>query len=247
MTELKIIKVGGGIIEDDAKLAKFLDRVSSVSSRKIVVHGGGRTATQVSKSLGIPTTMVEGRRVTDADTLKVVTMVYGGLLNKNVVVGLQQRGCLSLGITGADLGVVLSDKRKVVDVDYGFVGDVSAVNSRMLSSLIEMGITPVCAPLSYDRCLGTLLNTNADTMAAEIAKAMSDMYDVSLEFYFEKPGVLSDPGDDGSVIPVITRTEYERYKSDGTISEGMIPKLDNAFKALDMGVKRVYISSTEVK
>lgn len=193
-------------------------------------------------ALGIESKMVNGRRITDADMLEVVTMVYGGLVNKNLVARLQAAGVNALGLTGADIDVIRSHKRPIKDgIDFGFVGDVEKANGQMLHTLINAGITPVMAPLTHDG-QGHILNTNADTIAGETAKALAPYYDVTLIYSFEKKGVLSNPDDDNSVISEITREDFERYKADGTVAGGMIPKLDNAFDAIDAGVKRVIIT-----
>lgn len=208
----------------------------------MLVHGGGRRATQVAASLGIESKMVNGRRITDADMLSVVTMVYGGLVNKNLVARLQANGVNALGLTGADINVIRSHKRPLKDgIDFGFVGDVDTADGQMLSRLIEAGITPVMAPLTHDG-MGHILNTNADTIASETAKSLAPYYDVTLIFSFEKKGVLSNPDDDDSVIPTITRTDFIKYKADGTISGGMLPKIENALAAIDAGVSRVIIT-----
>jgi acetylglutamate kinase len=239
--KLTIVKVGGAVVEDQAKLNQLLEDFSAISGRKLLVHGGGRRATQIAASLGIESRMVNGRRVTDADMLQVVTMVYGGLVNKNLVARLQSKDVNALGLTGADMDVIHSHKRPVKDVDYGFVGDVERVDGSRLSTLINAGITPVMAPLTHDG-KGNILNTNADTIAGETAKALADYYDVTLIYSFEKKGVLGNPDDDDSVIPVITRPDFDRYVKDGTVAGGMIPKLENAFAAIDAGVGRVIIT-----
>jgi len=243
---LTIVKVGGAVVEDEAQLSRLLDDFSAIEGKKVLVHGGGRRATKTAGRLGIETTMVNGRRVTDADMLEVVTMVYGGLVNKNLVARLQAHGVNALGLTGADGDAMRSHRRPpvVVDgtpVDYGFVGDVDYANGPLLSRLIEADIVPVMAPLTHDG-QGQLLNTNADTIASETAKALAPYYDVTLIFSFEKAGVLSNPDDDNSVIPVITRADFARYKADGTISGGMLPKIENALNAIDAGVNRVVIT-----
>lgn len=239
---LTIVKVGGAVVEDEAQLAQLLHDFSAIDGRKVLVHGGGRRATQVAASLGIESKMVNGRRITDADMLGVVTMVYGGLVNKNLVARLQANGVNAIGLTGADIDVIRSHKRPVKDgVDFGFVGDVDRADGQMLARLIEAGITPVMAPLTHDG-QGCILNTNADTIASETAKALAPYYDVTLIFSFEKKGVLSNPDDDNSVIPEITRTLFDRYKADGTISGGMLPKIENALSAIDAGVARVIIT-----
>lgn len=239
---LVVVKVGGAIVEDEAQLSQLLKDFSAIPGRKVLVHGGGRRATQVAKQLGIETQMINGRRITDAEMLKVVTMVYGGLVNKNLVARLQANGVNALGLTGADANVIRAHKRPVKDgIDYGFVGDVDAANGETLRNLIEAGITPVMAPLTHD-LQGNILNTNADTIASETAKALAPYYDVTLIFSFEKKGVLSNPDDEESVIPVITREDFARLKADGTIAGGMLPKLENAFNAIDAGVKAVNIT-----
>ena len=240
--KLTIVKVGGAVVEDEAQLTQLLKDFSAISGKKVLVHGGGRRATQVAASLGIESKMVNGRRITDADMLNVVTMVYGGLVNKNLVARLQANGVNALGLTGADIDVIRSHKRPIKDgVDYGFVGDVDKADGKMLSKLIDEGITPVMAPLTHDG-EGHILNTNADTIASETAKALAPYYDVTLIFSFEKKGVLRNPDDDDSVIPTITREDFLKYKEDGTISGGMLPKIENALAAIDAGVKQVVIT-----
>lgn len=238
---LTVIKVGGAVVENDGSLDSLLRGFAAVEGRKVLVHGGGRRATAVAASLGIESRMVGGRRVTDGDMLDVVTMVYGGLVNKNVVARLQALGVDALGLTGADMDVIRSHKRPVKDVDYGFVGDVERVDGAKLARLIEAGVTPVMAPLTHDG-RGRMLNTNADTIAAETAKALAADYDVTLVYCFEKPGVLADPDDDSSLIPVITRQDFARLAADGTVAGGMLPKLENAFAAISAGVARVNIT-----
>ena len=240
--KLTIVKVGGAVVEDEVQLAQLLKDFSAIEGRKVLVHGGGRRATQVAASLGIESKMVNGRRITDADMLSVVTMVYGGLVNKNLVARLQANGVNALGLSGADINVIRSHKRPLKDgIDFGFVGDVDTADGQMLSRLIEAGITPVMAPLTHDG-MGHILNTNADTIASETAKSLAPYYDVTLIFSFEKKGVLSNPDDDDSVIPTITRTDFIKYKADGTISGGMLPKIENALAAIDAGVSRVIIT-----
>ena len=238
---LTLVKVGGAVVEDDARLDALLAAFAAIDGRKVLVHGGGRRATAIASRLGIESTMVGGRRVTDRDMLEVVTMVYGGLVNKNIVAQLQARGTDALGLTGADIDVIRSHKRPVKDVDYGFVGDVERADGDKLATLIEAGITPVMAPLTHDGH-GMLLNTNADTIAAETAKALAKRYDVTLVYCFEKKGVLANPDDDDSVIPLITRADFARLVADGTVAGGMLPKLENAFNAISAGVSRVNIT-----
>ena len=230
------------MVEDEAQLSQLLKDFSAIEGNKVLIHGGGRRATQVAASLGIESKMVGGRRITDADMLSVVTMVYGGLVNKNLVARLQANGVNALGLTGADMDVIRSHKRPIKDgVDFGFVGDVDRADGEMLSRLIKAGITPVMAPLTHDG-QGHILNTNADTIASETAKALAPYYDVTLIYSFEKKGVLRNPDDDDSVIPTITRADFEQYKADGTISGGMLPKIENALSAIDAGVSRVIIT-----
>lgn len=229
-------------MEEASTLKSLLEQFSKIPGNKVLVHGGGRSATQVATQLGIETKMVEGRRITDEAMLKVVTMVYAGLVNKNIVAQLQANGINSLGLTGADINYMRSDKRKPNPIDYGFVGDVREVNTDILADLIARGIVPVLSPITHDG-KGNLLNTNADTIAQEAAVALAKRFDVSLIYCFEKDGVLKDENDDFSVIPLITKADFEAYKADGTISGGMIPKLDNAFTAISKGVKEVVITS----
>lgn len=242
MEKVTIVKVGGAVVEDNEQLAQLLTDFAAIPGKKVLVHGGGRRATKVAAALGIESKMVNGRRITDAQMLEVVTMVYGGLVNKNLVAKLQAKGVNALGLTGADMDVIHSHKRPVKDgVDFGYVGDVERANGKMLQTLIQEGITPVMAPLTHDGN-GNILNTNADTIASETAKALAPYYDVTLTYSFEKKGVLSNPDDDNSVIPVITRSDFEKYQADGTIGGGMIPKIENALAAVDAGVKEVIIT-----
>ena len=242
MEKVTIVKVGGAIVEGNEQLAQLLTDFAAIPGKKVLVHGGGRRATKVAAALGIESKMVNGRRITDAQMLEVVTMVYGGLVNKNLVAKLQAKGVNALGLTGADMDVIHSHKRPVKDgVDFGYVGDVERANGKMLQTLIQEGITPVMAPLTHDGN-GNILNTNADTIASETAKALAPYYDVTLIYSFEKKGVLSNPDDDNSVIPVITRSDFEKYQADGTIGGGMIPKIENALAAVDAGVKEVVIT-----
>lgn len=243
MEKITIVKVGGKIVEDEESLKQLLTDFAGIEGRKVLVHGGGRSATQMSAKLGIESKMVNGRRITDEETLKVVTMVYGGLVNKNIVAKLQARKVNALGLTGADMNVILSHKREVKDIDYGFVGDVDRCDGDILNVLIEQGIVPVMAPLTHDGN-GNMLNTNADTIAAETAKALASHYDVTLIYCFEKKGVLmnEDDDDDDSVIEHINEKEYQNLVKDNVIKGGMIPKLENAFSAINAGVRRVIIT-----
>lgn len=241
---LTIIKVGGKIVENSESLNSLLKDFAAVEGKKLLVHGGGRSATQMAARLGVETKMVDGRRITDEAMLEVVTMVYGGLVNKRIVAGLQALGIDAVGLTGADMNIVLSDKRKVSAVDYGWVGDVKKVNAEAVVTLIESGCCPVVAPLTHDGC-GHMLNTNADTMAGEMAKAMAAHYDVTLMFCFEKPGVLADENDDSSLIPTITPAVLDDLKRRGVVSGGMIPKLDNAIACVSAGVELVVITQAD--
>lgn len=244
MEKLTLIKVGGKIVEEPDTLQELLKAFTRIPGHKVLVHGGGRSATKIASRLGVESVMVNGRRVTDAEMLKIVTMVYGGLVSKNIVAGLQALSVNALGMTGADMNIILSEKRPVKDVDYGFVGDVKTVRGDMLATLIRTGVVPVLAPLTHDG-KGQLLNTNADTIAGETAKALASYFDVTLVFCFEKKGVLKDENDSDSVIPVINRTQFEQYVKDGIVQGGMIPKLENAFQAIDAGVKEVIITQAD--
>lgn len=241
MEKLVLIKVGGKIVEKEDTLRQLLKDFAAIEGHKVLVHGGGRSATKLAAELGVETKMINGRRITDADMLRIVTMVYGGLVNKNIVAKLQALGVNALGLTGADMNLIRSEKRPVKDVDYGFVGDVKEVNAKLLANLINQGIVPILVPLTHDK-EGHLLNTNADTIAGEAAKALAKYFEVTLMFCFEKKGVLMDENDDESVIPEIDREAFKKYVDEGIIQGGMIPKLENAFQAIDAGVKRVVIT-----
>ncbi len=251
MEKLTIVKVGGAVVEDPEQLAALLENFSRIEGKKLLVHGGGRRATKIASQLGIESHMVGGRRITDEQMLSVVTMVYGGLVNKNLVAQLQARGVNALGLTGADMDVIRSHKRPLKKmrmddgteqmIDFGFVGDVDRADGTRLAQLIDSGVVPVVAPLTHDG-EGNMLNTNADTMASTVAKALACHFDVTLIFSFEKKGVLSNPDDDDSVIPTITRQSYEQYVKEGVISGGMMPKIENALEAVEAGVKRVIIT-----
>lgn len=276
---ITVVKVGGGVVEDDASLAMLLDKFAEIKGMKVLVHGGGRSATKLAEKLGVEQTMIGGRRVTDEETLKVVTMVYAGLVNKNIVAQLQARGVNAIGLTGADMNVIQSHKRPIKkvkmedgttqDVDYGFVGDIDKVNADLLADLIAKGVVPVLSPIGHDT-KGSLLNTNADTIAAETAIALANVLEptetpqtsetfeptetpetpenrfaVSLMYCFEKKGVLSNPEDEESVIAEITSTDFPKLVEDGTVSGGMLPKLENAFAAIARGVKEVVITRAD--
>lgn len=245
MEKLTIIKVGGKIVEEPQSLRQLLSDFSKIEGYKVLVHGGGRSATALAAKLGIESQMVNGRRITDEETLKVVTMVYGGLVNKQIVAGLQSIGVNALGLTGADMNYMRSEKRPVKDVDYGFVGDVKEVNAGLLADLIAKGVVPVLAPLTHDKA-GNLLNTNADTIAGEAAKALAKHFEVTLMYCFEKKGVLLNENDDESVISKLTPDFFEQYVAEGIIQGGMIPKLENSFEALNAGVKQVVITRADL-
>ncbi|WP_353120894.1 acetylglutamate kinase [Dysgonomonas capnocytophagoides] len=242
MEKLTIIKVGGKIVEESESLRQLLHDFTKIEGKKLLVHGGGRSATKLAERLGIESHMVNGRRITDKQTLEVVTMVYGGLVNKNIVAGLQAEGVDALGLTGADMNIIRSEKRPVTDIDYGYVGDVKEVNAQALVSLISQGIVPILAPLTHDK-QGNILNTNADTIAGETAKALASHFEVTLIFCFEKKGVLMNEEDDNSVIARLDRKRFEDLVKEGVIKGGMIPKLENSFKSLSAGVKRVIITN----
>lgn len=244
MTRLLIIKIGGNIIDDENKLGAFLKEFSALKEKKILVHGGGKLATRLATQLGINQQMVEGRRITDAETLKIVTMVYAGYINKNIIAQLQSNGCNAIGLSGADGNAILAHKRIKGDIDYGFAGDIDAVNTIFIDHLLQQGNDIVFAPITHDGN-GQLLNTNADTVAQEIATAMSRQYEVSLIYGFEKAGVLLDAENDETVIRDINANAYAQLKADKVIFAGMIPKLDNAFAAIGKGVKKVIIGKAE--
>ncbi len=252
--KLTLVKVGGAIVENADSLRSLLDKFARIDGYKVLVHGGGRSATRIAEQLGLPQQMIAGRRVTDAETLRVVTMVYAGLVNKDIVAELQARGINALGLTGADMNVILSHRRapknvRMADgsmqlVDYGFVGDIDRVNADLLADLIAKGVVPVVCPIGHDT-KGSLLNTNADTIAAEVAKALAAVFDVTLVFCFEKRGVLRDADDDNSVISTITQAEFPALVEQGVVSGGMLPKLENAFDAIRAGVHEVIITRAD--
>ena len=244
MDKLFVIKIGGNIIEDDEKLSSFLENFASIEINKILVHGGGKLATALAEKLGYPQNMVEGRRITDLDTLKTITMVYAGSVNKNIVARLQKFNCNSIGLTGADADLIRSKKRENLQIDYGWVGDVEQVNVQVLKSFLGAGFTPVFAPLTHDG-KGKLLNTNADTIAQEIARAMASDFEVDLIYCFEKAGVLENIQDDSSLISRINPTYFEELKNKRIITQGMLPKLQNSIQALKAGVNHVRIGRAE--
>jgi len=244
MDKLYVIKIGGNIIDDEAKLASFLNDFSAIDEKKILVHGGGKLATRMAEKLGIGQKLVDGRRITDAETLKIVTMVYAGFINKNIVASLQAKNCNAIGLCGADGDVISAHKRQHPVLDYGYVGDVDNINKYLIKDLLEKSISIVFSPITHDQ-QGQLLNTNADTIAQEIAKSMGELYEVQLIYCFEKSGVLLDINDNSSVIPEIRPYYYEQLKAGEKIFAGMLPKLDNAFTALKNGVSKVIIGKAE--
>lgn len=243
MDKLFVVKIGGNVIDDEAKLSSFLQSFALLEGKKFLVHGGGKLATRIAEAMGIQQQMVDGRRITDAETLKIVTMVYAGFINKNIVAQLQSFNCNATGLSGADGNIIKAHKRSAA-IDYGFVGDIDEVNIELLHTLLQINEALVLAPITHDGN-GQLLNTNADTIAQEVAKAMSKLYDVDLIYSFEKAGVLLDVNDDASVVPLINPVKYEQLKAQGKIFAGMLPKLDNAFAAVFSGVHKVIIGKAE--
>ena len=240
---LTIVKVGGAVVEDPQQCGLLLDAFAAIDGKKILVHGGGRTASRIASQLGIETRMVDGRRITDADMLQAAVMVYGGLVNRQIVAWLQALGVDAIGLAGADMDIIRSHRRPVTNgIDFGYVGDIDHVDANSLSMLVDNSVVPVVAPLTHDGC-GQLLNTNADTIASEVAAAMARMYDVSLVYVFEKAGVLGNPDDETSVIPQICASELEGLIDKGTVSGGMIPKLRMAVHAVECGVENVLITN----
>jgi acetylglutamate kinase len=244
MDNLYIIKIGGNIIDDEQKLNAFLGDFASIGGKKILIHGGGKLATRLAEQMNIPQQMVEGRRITDAETLKIVTMVYGGYINKNIVAQLQAHGCNAIGLSGADGNSIQAHKRTKGTIDYGFAGDIDQINRELLHLLLQKDLIPVLSPVTHDK-KGQLLNTNADTIAQEAAKAMSVYYNIILIYSFEKKGVLLNAEDEDTLIREINPNYYEELKTSRIVFAGMIPKLDNAFEALHNGVKRVIIGKAE--
>ncbi len=240
--KLTVIKVGGAVVEEPSQLDALLERFAAVQGHKVLVHGGGRSATRIAARLGVESRMVDGRRLTDDSMLSIVTMVYGGLLSKRIVARLQAKGVNALGVCGADMDLIRAHKRPVGDVDYGWVGDVDRADGEALRLLLQQGVVPVVAPLTHDGC-GHLLNTNADTIASHVACALAPHFEVTLVYAFEQPGVLSRAGDPTSVIPRISEADLRSLEAQGIVSGGMLPKLSNAFSAIRAGVSRVVITS----
>ena len=239
MDKLYVIKIGGEVIDNEVKLRDFLQQFSSVAGKKILVHGGGKLATEMGAQLGIEQKMLDGRRITDTQTLKVVTMVYAGLINKQIVAALQANGNNAVGLTGADGNTILARKREG-DIDYGFAGDIDQINSSFLNNLLSQRIVPVLSPITHNG-KGQLLNTNADTIAKAVALALSAHFEVHLIYSFDKPGVLANAEDDNSVIAFLNKNDYYKLKEEKKVFAGMIPKLDNAFEAIDAGIKKLTI------
>jgi len=235
---LHIVKIGGNIIDAPEALASFLANFASIQGPKLLVHGGGKIATSMAANLGVESQMIDGRRVTNAESLRIVTMVYAGWINKTLVASLQALQCNALGVSGPDGGFVVSKKRNPIPIDYGYVGDIERVNAAGLAGLISSGFSPIFAPITADLS-GQLLNTNADTMAQALAIALSEYFEVTLTYCFEKKGVLKDPNNEDSVISQINQANFAQLKADGIVSAGMIPKLENALKAIAEGVKAV--------
>ena len=238
--KLSIVKIGGNVIENQVELEQFLLNFSKLKGLKILVHGGGKLATKLAAQLGIESQMSNGRRITDAKSLEVITMVYGGLTNKNIVSKLQALGTNSLGLSGADGNSIQAHKRPVKDIDFGFVGDIDGINSDFLNSVLSTGITPVFCAISHDG-KGQLLNTNADTIASEIAIGMSPIFDTTLYYCFEKKGVLKDVENEDSVIQQINTETYSDLLQQKVIADGMLPKMENCFHALNNHVRKVCI------
>jgi len=238
--DLTIVKIGGNLINQEETLSQVLDVFKNLAGEKILVHGGGREATILSDKLGIETKMIQGRRITDADTIKIVTMVYAGEINKRIVAKLQQRDVDAIGLCGADANIIQSHKRVTEEIDYGFVGDIDKVNDARLMMLLNIGLVPVLSPITHDK-MGLLLNTNADTIAAMTAMAFVASHNVHLKYCFEYPGVMYDMNDELSVIPELKESQIAEMVQDGTISKGMLPKLKNGFHAKSTGVETVSI------
>jgi acetylglutamate kinase len=244
LEKLYIIKIGGSIIDDEIKLSAFLKDFASIEEKKILVHGGGKLATQLAMQMNVPQQMIEGRRITDSETLKIVTMVYAGYINKNIVAQLQSFGCNALGLSGADGNVIQAHKREHHLIDYGLVGDIDEINSDFIKILLDRNITIVFAPITHDK-KGGLLNTNADTITQEMGKALSNYFETEMIYSFEKEGVLLDASNEESVIDKLDIKTYNTLKEKELIFAGMIPKLDNAFLALKNGVSKVVIGKAE--
>ena len=245
MEKLSIVKIGGNIIDDETSLNAFLKLFSNLEGKKILVHGGGKRATHIASKLGVESQMVNGRRITDADTLEVITMVYGGLVNKNVVAKLQALNTNAIGLTGADVNSIKSDKRPVKEIDFGFVGDVKQVAHESVDKLIQADFTPVFCAITHNGN-GQLLNTNADTITSQVAIGMSELYETSIYYCFELNGVLEDINDKNSVVKHINTKTYQELLDQGVITDGMLPKLENCFDALRGGVSKINMGNTSM-
>jgi acetylglutamate kinase len=240
VSHLTIVKIGGEVLDNPQRLSRSLQTFAAIAGDKILVHGGGRTASEMCVKLGLTPRFVQGRRITDAETLTVVQMVYAGLLNKNIVSELQMLGCDALGMSGADANMILATKRAAAEIDYGFAGDIKEINGAMLGKILKLGLCPVFCPLTHDGH-NQLLNTNADTIAARLGSALADSFEVEIIFCFARKGVLENELDENTLIPGMTKESFQQLLQRGVIKDGMIPKLDNAFRALSDGVKRIYI------
>ena len=246
MEKLFVIKIGGNVVDNTASLNLFLQKFSAIDASKILVHGGGKIASSIGKKLGIEPNYINGRRITDDATIDLVTMVYGGLINKKLVAALQSMQCNAIGLTGADANIIPADKRPVAEIDYGFVGDIKneSVTANNLQTFLENNMVPVIAPLTHDG-QGQMLNTNADTIASALAVALSTQYDVRLIYCFEKKGVLENIEDESSVIQLINKEKYQQLLEDKKLADGILPKIDNAFAAIDSGVQEVLIGHAD--
>lgn len=245
METLKVVKIGGNIIDDEPALAQFLTDFAKLKGPKVLIHGGGKLATKMANSMQVEVKMIDGRRITDAETLDIITMVYAGKINKNIVAQLQANSCNSIGFTGADGNIIVSEKRPVKTIDYGFVGDIKQVNTAVLEVLLKNDITPVCCAITHNNN-GQLFNTNADTVASELAIALAKSYEVALYYCFEKDGVLLDVENPNSVIEHINTSSYASLKADGVITDGMLPKLDNCFHAISNQVHKVCLGKPKM-
>lgn len=241
--KLTVVKIGGNVIDSTTRLDGFLDDFARLEGAKMLVHGGGKVATELASRLGVATEMIDGRRVTSSEMLDVAVMVYAGLINKKIVAGLQARGCNAVGLSGADGMAVKAHKRPATTVDYGFVGDVYDVNASLLTALLEAGMVPVFCAISCDSS-GQLLNTNADTIAAAVTSAAASIAPATLVYCFEKPGVLRDVSDENSVIKTITPEDFDKYRAEGVIARGMLPKIENSLRSVRNGVEKVIIKSS---
>ena len=245
MDKLSVVKIGGNVIEDAKQLADFLSAFSQMQGAKILVHGGGKKATVMAKKLGVPVKIIEGRRITDAENLDIITMLYGGKINKNIVAQLQAIGCNAIGLSGADGNAIKAVKRPKKEIDFGFVGDIEKINDEFLLNLLNSNLTPTICSLTHDN-KGQILNTNADTIASELGIAMAKYFNVTLKYCFDKSGVLMDQNTNSSIKKNITKKEFKKLVEEEIISDGMIPKLENCFNALENGVNNIYIGDLDI-